>query len=128
MAIYGTAILAGCLLAGVATGTLLGQAMGVDADIGGVGLAMLLLVLGTERLRKAGKLGDDTRAGIHYWSAMYIPIVVAMAASQNVMGALSGGWVAIVAGSGGVVACFALMGILSRFGRRESAPTTGKTE
>lgn len=114
MAIYGTALLAACLLAGVSAGMLLGRAMGIDADIGGVGIAMILLVLGTERLRATGRLGQETREGITYWSAMYIPIVVAMAAGQNVMGALAGGVVAIMAGAGSVAACFLLVGILSR--------------
>ncbi|MBM4097125.1 MAG: malonate transporter subunit MadL [Planctomycetota bacterium] len=114
MAIYGTALLAACLLAGVSAGMLLGRAMGIDADIGGVGIAMILLVLGTEKLRAIGKLGRGSSEGITYWSAMYIPIVVAMAAGQNVMGALAGGAVAIVAGAGSVAACFLLVGILSR--------------
>ncbi len=125
MAIYGTAILAACLLAGVATGTLLGKALGLDTDVGGVGLAMLLLVLVTDRLRRAGWLGPESQSGISYWSALYIPIVVAMAASQNVRGALSGGMVALVAGSGGVVICLALVGVLSRPDRGKDGTGSG---
>lgn len=125
MTIHGTALLSICLLAGVCSGTLLGWSLGVDADIGGVGIAMLILVVGAEGLRKSGRLGPETQSGISYWSAMYIPIVVAMAASQHVMGALSGGLVAVVAGIGGVAACFAMVGLLSRqggaSGRREPA-------
>lgn len=118
MIIQGTALLSICLLVGVSTGTLLGWLLGVNADIGGVGIAMALLVLGTEKLRKAGQLGADTRAGINYWSAMYIPIVVAMAASQHVLGALSGGLVAVMAGSAAVAASFLLVGFLSHAGRK----------
>lgn len=125
VAIYGTAILAACLLAGVATGTLLGKALGLDTDVGGVGLAMLLLVLVTDRLRRAGRLGPESQSGISYWSALYIPIVVAMAASQNVRGALSGGMVALVAGSGCVVICLALVGVLSRPGRGKDGTGSG---
>ena len=45
---------------------------------------------------------------------MYIPIVVAMAAKQNVVGALSGGWLAISAVVAAVVLSFALVPILSK--------------
>ena len=114
MAIYGTAILAACLLACVAVGTMLGRALGLESDVGGVGLAMLLVVVATDRLRQLGRLGPETRSGIAYWSALYIPVVVAMAASQNVRGALSGGVVALVAGGGGVVLCLGLVKWLAR--------------
>ena len=40
---------------------------------------------------------------------MYIPIVVAMAAKQNVLGALEGGPLALFAGIGAVVASFLLV-------------------
>ena len=48
---------------------------------------------------------------------MYIPIVVAMAARQDVYSALSGGGMAIVAGIAAVTASFALIPILARFGQ-----------
>ncbi len=41
MAIYGTALLAICLLLGVILGNWLGILIGVDANVGGVGIAML---------------------------------------------------------------------------------------
>jgi malonate transporter MadL subunit len=47
---------------------------------------------------------------------MYIPIVVAMAAKQNVIAAVSSGWLAIVAGVAAVVASFAMIPVLARFG------------
>ena len=50
MAIYGTALLSLCLLAGVILGNWLGIAIGVDANVGGVGIAMLILILIAERL------------------------------------------------------------------------------
>jgi malonate transporter MadL subunit len=46
---------------------------------------------------------------------MYIPIVVAMAAKQNVIGALSGGWMALLAGVGAVVVSFLLIPVLAHF-------------
>jgi malonate transporter MadL subunit len=45
---------------------------------------------------------------------MYIPIVVAMAAKQNVLAALSGGWMAIVAGTAAVAVSFAVIPLLDR--------------
>jgi malonate transporter MadL subunit len=50
---------------------------------------------------------------------MYIPIVVAMAARQNVAGAMEGGILALAAGVGAVVVSFALIPLISRIG---SAP------
>ena len=51
------------------------------------------------------------------------PIVIAMAAKQNVLGAVSGGWMAILAGVAAVAASFAMIPLLSRFGDTEdSAP------
>ncbi len=116
MAIYGTALLSICLLIGLAVGRLLGWAVGLDKNIGGVGIAMLLLILLCDRLQKSGRIEPPTERGIAFWSSIYIPIVVAMAASQNVMAAVSGGWIAIVAGTLSVIACFALVPIISRIG------------
>ena len=47
---------------------------------------------------------------------MYIPIVVAMAASQNVVAAVGGGMLALLAGAGAVLVSFALVPVLSRIG------------
>ena len=96
MIIYGTALLAVCYLLGVFLGGLLGQILGVDANIGGVAIAMVLLIIGKEMLAKRGWLPKSTQFGVLYWAGMYIPIVVAMAAKQNVVAALSGGTVAAV--------------------------------
>mgnify|MGYP001548997519 CR=1 FL=1 len=45
MAIYGTALLSICLLCGLIAGKLLGLAIGIEANVGGVGIAMLMLIL-----------------------------------------------------------------------------------
>ncbi|MFK5920617.1 MAG: malonate transporter subunit MadL [Verrucomicrobiota bacterium] len=116
MAIYGTALLSICLLAGLSLGRILGWAVGLDKNIGGVGIAMLFLILICDHLHKSDKIKVATESGIAFWSAIYIPIVVAMAASQNVLAAVTSGWVAIVAGVLSVLACFALVPILSRMG------------
>ena len=122
MAIYGTALLSICLLAGIFLGNLLGIVVGVNANVGGVGIAMLLLILGAERLQKSGQLKPPSEKGILFWSAIYIPIVVAMAASQNVLAAVKGGPVAILAGTLAVIFCFALVPLISRLGRSDSKP------
>jgi malonate transporter MadL subunit len=116
MIIYGVALLSACLVFGLYLGELLGQVIGVQANVGGVGIAMVLLVLasGSQRLRTlvTGPSGD----GIKFWSAMYIPIVVAMAASQNVVAAVEGGLLAVVVGVLAVVVSFALVPIISKIG------------
>ncbi|MBB4079615.1 malonate transporter MadL subunit [Lewinella aquimaris] len=117
MTIYGVALLAFCFLVGKITGTLLGAAIGIDGDVGGVGFAMILLVAGNTWLKHRGGLPPATAGGILFWSAMYIPIIVAMAAVQNVKAALSGGWLALLAGTAATVAGLLLVPVLSRIGR-----------
>lgn len=121
MVIYGVALLAACLLVGKAAGELIGMAIGVDSDVGGVGIAMLLLVFLVYRLQKAGRLDVSSRRGVEFWSSLYIPIVVAMAASQNVVGAVSGGPLAIVGGLIVVAVSFALVPAIARLGQGKHA-------
>ena len=123
MVIYGVSILAACMIVGLFLGEILGQLVGVQANVGGVGIAMLLMILLSDRLRKAGKLKPLTEQGILFWSSIYIPVVVAMAAKQNVLAALEGGPAAILSGVGAVVVSFALVPVLSRIG----APPSGTT-
>ena len=126
MIIYGVALLAFCLLVGVFLGELLGQLIGVRANVGGVGISMLLLIFLSYWAPVKEKLAEGAASGVLFWNAMYIPIVVAMAAKQNVIGALSGGWLAVLAGTTAVILSFALVPILSRTG--ESAiPEAGET-
>lgn len=120
MAIYGTALLSLCVLVGLSLGRWLGALCGLDADIGGVGIAMLLLIFGTDWLHRTGRMKPPTESGIVFWSSVYIPIVVAMAASQNVRAALSGGLVAILAGVLGVAVCYALVGVFVRLSGSEA--------
>ena len=119
MTIYGTALLSFSLLLGLAAGRLLGLVLGVDADVGGVGIAMLLLVCGSDYLHRTGRMKAPTESGIAFWGSIYVPVVVAMSASQNVRGALEGGVMATVAGALGVAVCFALVGVFVRMGRGE---------
>ena len=114
MIIYGVALLAVCMLVGSVTGKLVGVLIGIDANVGGVGISMLLLLFLTNLKSERFRLKPLSERGIAYWTAMYIPIVVAMAAKQNVYAALNGGAVAVVAGLLAVVASFALIPILTR--------------
>jgi len=120
MIIYGVALLSVCYLTGVIAGDLLGSVIGVDANVGGVGIAMLLLIAVSNATSIRLQLNTATASGISFWSAMYIPIVVAMAARQNVFAAVSGGAMAILAGVAAVIASFALIPILSRLGRGDN--------
>lgn len=117
MVIYGVALLSFCMLVGVFLGDMLGEVMGVQANVGGVGIAMLLLLVLSNLGSAEKKFNPFTEKGIGFWSAMYIPIVVAMAARQNVFSALSGGWMAIVAGVAAVSASFAMIPLLAHLGR-----------
>lgn len=116
MAIYGTALLSLCLLSGLIVGQLIGAAIGIDANVGGVGIAMLMLILSSGRLQASGVLPKPTQSGVLFWSSIYIPIVVAMAASQNVRAAVSGGTMALLAGIVVVIVSFALLPLISRIG------------
>ncbi len=114
MVIYGVALLAACYIAGIFAGDVLGVLLGVKANVGGVGFAMLLLIILANKGIDDGWLDKKSQEGIAFWSAMYIPIVVAMSSIQNVVAALSGGAVAIGGGLLGVILGFALIPILSR--------------
>ena len=116
MIIYGVALLATCLVTGMTAGEYLGVAIGVDANVGGVGIAMLLLVIACNFGRFKLPVDGPSGVGIKFWSAIYIPIVVAMAARQNVVAAVDGGLLAIVAGVAAVVVSFALVPVISRIG------------
>ncbi len=117
MKIYGVAILAACYLTGKLLGALLGQFLQIDGNVGGVGFAMALLIIANTVAYKKKELSEKTKQGVLFWSAMYIPIVVAMSATQNVKAALTGGWVAVIVGIGCTFACFLLVPVLSKVGR-----------
>ena len=117
MVIYGVALLAFCLLMGTLAGDVLGQLLGIKANVGGVGISMLLLLYFTSQARDRWQLNKLSQSGIAFWSAMYIPIVVAMAAKQNVAGAIESGWLALVAGVLAVVVSFMLIPLFSRIAR-----------
>ena len=51
---------------------------------------------------------------MNYWGAIYIPVVVAMAMQQNVVAALRGGPMALLAAAGSVAACGCLISAINR--------------
>jgi malonate transporter MadL subunit len=121
MIIYGTALLAACHIAGILLGDLLGAAIGVQSNVGGVGIAMLMLISLRLYLHKRGWLPKETEAGIAFWGAMYIPVVVAMAASQNVVTAAKGGPVALLAAFATAAICATVVALLVRTGKDDTA-------
>lgn len=114
MIIYGTALLAVCHLLGIFLGDLLGTLLGVKTNVGGVGIAMILLICARLWLHKRGLMPQSTEMGVGFWGAMYIPVVVAMAATQNVIAALRGGPVAVLAALGSVVVCACFVSLINR--------------
>lgn len=116
MLVYGVALLSVCLVLGMLIGEALGVALNVEANVGGVGIAMLFLVFASNSDKFKSLTHDAAGSGIQFWSAMYIPIVVAMAARQNVAAAVDGGFLALLAGVAAVVVSFALVPVLSRVG------------
>ena len=124
MVIFGVTVLSLCLVVGMLVGEALGAALGVQANVGGVGIAMLLLVLLSNTPRGQSLLKGNASMGVTFWSAMYIPIVVAMAARQNVVAAFDGGLLAVLAGLAAVVVSFALVPVLSKIGRAADDPET----
>ena len=123
MIIYGTALLAVCHLLGILIGDLLGRALGMQTNVGGVGIAMLLLIFARIYLHRHGRLGPTSESGVHYWGAIYIPVVVAMAMQQNVVAALKGGPVALIAAIGSVVLCGLFVSFINRMEPEAETPT-----
>lgn len=99
-------------------GDLLGVALGVKANVGGVGIAMMFLIAARLWLVRHGILSHGLKTGVEFWGSFYIPIVVAMAAQQNVVAAAKGGPIVVIAGIGAVAVCFAMVALIGRFSGR----------
>ena len=119
MLLRGVALLAACFVAGQILGETLGRFLGIQANVGGVGFAMLFLILSQNELEKLGLFHLEMGEGIHFWSKMYIPIIVAMSSVQNVRVAFSNGMLALLAGIIPVIACLALMPLLSKLAPKD---------
>ncbi|MFN3072261.1 malonate transporter subunit MadL [Acinetobacter sp. TY2] len=122
MIIYGVGLLALCTLVGVVVGDMLGVLFGVKSNVGGVGIAMILLIFIRIWMDKRGFMTAETEMGVVFWGTMYIPIVVAMAAQQNVISAVSSGHMAIFAAITTVAVCTLTIAGLSRYKKGEPLP------
>jgi malonate transporter MadL subunit len=114
MVILGTALLAVCYLIGVVLGELIAVAIGVKANVGGVGIAMLLLIVIQHYLRTRGHFPAETEKGVTFWAMLYIPVVVAMAATQNVIVAAKGGPIALLAAASAFASCVIFIALINR--------------
>lgn len=114
MKIYGVALLVFCFLIGKYLGGLLAELIGISGDVGGVGFAMLLLMFANGFLKRYSWYEVQTKAGVFFWSSMYIPVIVAMAATRNVHAAISGGWTALIVGVAVTIVGFMLVPLLSK--------------
>ncbi|MBT3531109.1 MAG: malonate transporter subunit MadL [Gammaproteobacteria bacterium] len=128
MIVYGVALLSACLIAGMLIGETLGVMLGVSANVGGVGIAMLFLVFASNSEVFKSMTQGISADGIKFWSAMYIPIVVAMAARQNVAAATEGGLLALTAGVAAVIVSFALVPVLSKIGNHNTPSSDDDNE
>ncbi len=113
--IYGVALLAGCAFVGSFIGELLGALTGLDTDIGGVGFAMILLLVVTNSKIVNRILPEGYTKGIKFWKEMFIPVIVAMSMSQNVASALDDGVLALTLGVGVVVIMLLLIPLFNKF-------------
>ncbi|MHC5307481.1 malonate transporter subunit MadL [Bartonella sp. LJL80] len=114
MTISGVALLAICTLLGGFLGDVLGRILGVQANVGGVGIAMIILIAARFWLKKRGLLSRGVIFGVEFWGALYIPIVVAMAASQNVVAAVEAGPLVVVAAVSAIIVCFASVALIGK--------------
>jgi malonate transporter MadL subunit len=114
MIIYGLSLLSFSYILGQWLGELLGKLLGINSNVGGVGFAMLILMLLKEVFERKGWWKPDMILGIDFWNKMYIPVVIAMAASLNVKSAISSGNLAVFAGIIPVIFGFAFFPILMK--------------
>ena len=118
MGIFGLGIIATCMFIGCYLGNLLGAALGLNSDVGGVGFAMVIFILIQVYLRKTNKtLNPQKEGGIKFISALYIPVVVAMSMNQDVYSALASGFVPLIAVLVSVVIPIALIPVLSKLAK-----------
>lgn len=106
--IQGLALLSISFILGMWTGELLGTWLGINANVGGVGFAMIFLILTKEFFTRKGWWKSELEFGIEFWNKLYIPVVIAMAASLNVKSAISSGSLAVFAGILPVILAFAV--------------------
>lgn len=116
MVIYGVLLLAVCYFAGLFVGEVTGSLVGLNANVGGVGFAMLFLLLlcSYSETVKTALNNERLCSGLKFWQNMYIPVVIAMSASQDVVKAVKSGWLAIACGITLTVLSLCLIPFVSR--------------
>lgn len=97
MIIYGICLVSFCIIFGEFIGLSLGYLTGLNVDIGGIGISMILLMIISNFLSYKGyKFHELTETGIKFWSYLYIPIFFAMISKLNVYLAVSSGFIPIL--------------------------------
>lgn len=124
--IYGVALLAACYLVGQTIGELLGRWLNINSNVGGVGFAMLLLILVNQWMHQRKWLTTEMEKGILFWSNLYIPVIVAMSSIQDVKAATSGGIIALLAGIIPVALCILMLPLLMRLGKKDAKKIEGE--
>lgn len=100
-------------------GTVFGDLIGAGTEIGGVGFSMLLLIFVTNSKRFSFTQKPAFIQGVNFWKAMFIPVVIAMTATQNVFSMLSSSMVAIVAGAAAVGFSYLMLFILHKLDQKK---------
>lgn len=112
--IYGVALISVCMFGGFLIGDLIGSLTGIDSNVGGVGFAMLTLIIITSKMQSKKRLTTEISEGIMFWQSMYIPVVIAMTSVQDVVSAMDSGAVAFIAGIAVVVIGFVIVWAMGR--------------
>ncbi len=126
--IYGVALLSACAFIGSLIGNLLGLITGLNSNIGGVGFAIVLLLIATNSKTVNKILPQNYTKGILFWKEMFIPVIIAMSASTDVVHALDGGVLALALGVGVVVVMLLLIPVFNKFGGNSEADAETEAE
>ena len=108
------------MLLGSLIGTVFGDLIGAGTEIGGVGFAMLLLIYLTNSKKFTFTQKPAFVQGVNFWKAMFIPVVIAMTATQNVFNMLSSSIVAIAAGAAAVGFSYLMLFVLHKLDQKKA--------
>lgn len=127
LVIYGVLLLSLCYFAGLFIGEVTGSLVGLNANVGGVGFAMLFLLLlcSYSETVKTSLKNERFSDGLRFWQNMYIPVVIAMSASQDVVKAVRSGWLAILCGITITVLSLCLIPFVSRISSSKNKAEEG---
>ena len=99
------------MLLGALVGNVFGDVIGAGREIGSVGFAILFLIFLTNSKLKFVQKPAFVQ-GVTFWKNMFIPVVIAMTASQNVFHMMSSSIVALAAGAAAVGFSFFMLYVL----------------